>query len=102
MTNVIDIQSKISGNVQAKTGAITVRVLQVDGKKMTKSFFRQIPPVHLEKWPARYLGWVQDRGPWLLWADQNGRLKRSNISRWRTERGTGDPVTDIFPQLYLS
>lgn len=103
MGNVTRLPERIGATVDAKTGAITVSVLRIDGRRMTKAVFRQIPMVKLREWPTHYLGWALDGHPWLLWSD-DGRLVRSDIDGWGRTRpdGTRDHATDRIRQLYLA
>ena len=85
-------------------GTVTVCVLRIDGQRLSRALFRQIPAVVLETWPAWHdiLGWVSfDGDRWLVWSD-DGRLVRSDVRDWRfRDKGTEVPVTDRVRQVYL-
>ena len=86
-------------------GTVTVCVLRLDGQRLNRALFKQIPVVRLEYWPQWHdiLGWANyDGDPWLLWSDP-GRLVRSDVGGWRftLEDATEIPVTDRVKQVYL-
>lgn len=79
---MIDLNARPGREVEARTQPVTVRVLHLDGRRMTTGFLRQIPIVWLEDWPRTRLGWVRDQGrPWLLWRDEGNQPVRSDAAR---------------------
>lgn len=105
MSRVIPFSRKRPKTIDVHRGTVTVCVLRLDGKRMTRAMFRQIPVVKLESWPDRYsvLGWVNDdRGPWAIWS-RDGQLVRSDIHGWGRAGADGrrEPVTDYLRQVYL-
>ncbi len=89
------------------TAVISVHVVKVDGHKMTKATFRQIPVVALDKWPGDMscLGWVNEGKDhkWLLHS-KDGKLFRTNIARWETTYPDGSkvPTADRLRQLFIA
>ena len=104
MGTVVDIAPHLPGGITADHQGVHVRVLNVGKRKMTRTFFNQIPIAKAEAWPERRLGWVETtKGPFLIYADQQGRLRRMNITGWgRTEAdGTRTPATEFTPQVFI-
>jgi hypothetical protein len=104
MSNVVDIAPRLPGGIAANSEVVSVRVLHVGKRKMTRGFFNQIPVAKAEAWPERRLGWVETaKGPFLIYEDDQGRLRRMNIGLWgRTEAdGTRTPATDFTPQVFI-
>lgn len=104
--DVININDRLLRKVITyHPGQVCVLVLHIDGKKVTKSMFEQIPVIELEKWPDNYFGWVQYKEtPWLIWLD-GYRLVRSNVKYWYwTRSGSGEwetPATEGMAQIYI-
>lgn len=78
----------IKEKIEITTANISVKVLQVDGQKMTKATFRQIetlPRVGLES-DRHYLGWVNGdtRGIIYLVSTRNNKI-------YKTQIGDGTP-----------
>lgn len=72
-----------------RTVAVNIKVIQVDGRKMTKATFKQVQvaPGSVRFDDQQVLGWVNDRLTadfgvgqiWVLWADSSGGLYRSRV-----------------------
>lgn len=92
-------------NLSIATVAITIKVVQVNGHKMTKATFRQIQCRHLQEWPGdeNIIGWVKDRVPQIIWTE-NGKLFRASVENWETtlKNGTRIPVTERLEQLFIA
>jgi hypothetical protein len=108
-----------SKNLEIKTATIDIHVVRVDGHKMTKATFRQIPVTRLEaeEFPPdnQILGWVLDdatefyyefnkskqrtaRHPWLLFKHKE-KLVRMDVAGWT--RG-GSPLSEFYCQIYIA
>jgi len=92
-------------NLSIATATITIRVVQVDGHKMTKATFRQIQNIRLEKWPGneKILGWVNDDGPNIIFVE-DGKLLRASITNWHQKLadGTQIPMSESLEQLFIA
>jgi hypothetical protein len=71
----------IKQRIEITTATITIKVIQVNGNKMTKATFRQIEMRAPEHYANHILGWVfddyngVDPGIWIVWNDE-GKIKR--------------------------
>jgi hypothetical protein len=68
--------------LEIKTATIEIKVVRVDGHKMTKATFRQIQhdttsEVSIES----ILGWVSDDGVFIIWGD-DGKVFRRRVGGW--------------------
>jgi hypothetical protein len=104
MGTIVDIAPRLPGSITVSSEVVSVRVLNVGKRKMTRGFFNQIPVAKAEAWPERRLGWVETtKGPFLIYEDEQGRLRRMNIAAWgRTDPdGTRVPATEFTPQVFI-
>lgn len=90
-------------NLSIATATVSIKVIHVDGHKMTKATFRQIKPCIISEWPKNILGLVMDDGPYILWT-KNGKMFRSLVKGWgRTNAdGVWEPVTEYIEQLFIA
>lgn len=103
MGKVISLPVSQSGEINVKTETISVRVIHVGTKKMTRSFFNQIPVARPEKWPQMRLGWVQTNIPVLIYQDEEGRLRRMDITNWGIWKDgkCTKRATEYTPQIFI-
>ncbi len=101
--------------IEPKDATVTIRTLNMDGRRLTRAIFNQIPVARLEQWPPKRFGWVMGPGTtwterkavatrWLVYVDERGRLARANVTNWTTtDRETGEttPATDDETQIYI-
>lgn len=66
-------------NLTIKTATVEIKVIRVDGHKMTKATFNQIACDNVVKSDqVNILGYVRNPGFWILWS-REGKLKKCNI-----------------------
>lgn len=73
----------MENDFRIRTASVNIKVMTVDEKRMTKSVFNQIEAGNpfnkdLEFCGDGLLGYVKDRGKYLLWI-KDGKLRRYNL-----------------------
>lgn len=108
MGKVVDLSPRLpNSGITANHEGVSVRVVYIGKKRMTRSFFSQIRLATPEPktLPEKRLGWVQSRdGPRLLFEDGEGNLRRMNLRAWGITRPDGSwiPATEVLPQLFIA
>jgi len=87
---------KPSQQLAIKTVAVEIKVVQVDGHKMTKATFRQIQTDRYRNEDSLF-GWVDDEYYWLLFA-REGRLFRYRLDEPKIIR----EVLKRYDQIYIA
>lgn len=73
--------------LEITTATIEIKVIRVDGHKMTKATFRQIEVEHeigtgKEIEHDSILGWVNDDGFWIIYS-RAGKLYKRNVTKFK-------------------
>jgi hypothetical protein len=71
-----------SKNLEIKTATIEIKVVRVDGHKMTKATFRQIQPGDGGIDEGFILGWVNDDGDTAVIFNDCGVIRKRYVSCW--------------------
>jgi hypothetical protein len=69
-------------NLEIKTATIEIKVVRVDGHKMTKATFRQIQGGGGQIDEASILGWVNDDGDTSVLFNDNGAIRRRYVKKY--------------------
>lgn len=72
--------------LEIKTATIEIKVIRVDGHKMTKATFNQIQEGGGNIDESNVLGWVKDNGTAVLWNDK-GTIRRRYVMRFASTGG---------------
>ena len=86
--------------LEIKTATIEIHVIRVDGHKMTKATFKQIP--HDQESNITFssiLGWVWDDIPYVVW-NVNGTIKKRSYSF--ISDSCMEEIKQEFPQLFIA
>lgn len=90
-----------------KTATIEIKVVRVDGHKMTKATFRQIPTdneIVIEK-DKQVLGWVNENGNTVILFTHDNKIWRRTICRWAGHDCYGDAKytgTSVEAQYHMN